>query len=464
MEGKVNYDIPFFRVKKLGEKFLVSNDLGNWSLLSSKEFHLFSSYSLEKDPKFFKKMLDAGMIFTNSTVHTVGDMAAKRMWHLLNGTSLHVIAVTNECNLGCVYCYSNAKNKQKMSTDTAKKTAEFIFQSPAKNIVVEFSGGEPLLNFGAIKKIVDVSKKLAEKKGKNIGFSIINNGTQWSDEKMKFFVENKVGVCFSLDGPKKLHNLHRRYLSGGGTYDDVVRCIKKFRAIDYPHLNALPVITKHSLPHWKEIIDEYDSLGFKRIRFKYLGYFGRASEIWDELGYPPEAFVDAWKKVVEYIFELNTSGKHLIEGMAEIIAKKLYAGIEPGYCELQMPCGAGISQLAYSPDGSVYTCDEGRMFEEFKVCTVDQKFSKAINNDTVKGLAVASSGFVNLCDRCALKPFCGLCPIEAYKMSGDIMSRLPFDRRCRTHGKMVEFLIKRADEDADFEKMLRSWAEPPKKQ
>ena len=122
-----------------------------------------------------------------------------------------------------------------------------------------------------------------------------------------------------------------------------------------------------------------------------------------------------------------------------------------------MPCGAGISQLAYSPDGSVYTCDEGRMFEEFRLGHVNQKFSDILKTDVLKGMVVTSSGFMNSCDSCVLKPFCGTCPLEAYKYQGDVVSKIPFDRRCKIHKGMIEYLLQRISNEPAFKKMLLSW-------
>ena len=42
-----------------------------------------------------------------------------------------------------------------MDKETAKKVVEFIFQSPSKQITIEFQGGEPLLNFEIVKFVVD---------------------------------------------------------------------------------------------------------------------------------------------------------------------------------------------------------------------------------------------------------------------------------------------------------------------
>ena len=238
-----------------------------------------------------------------------------------------------------------------MSEETAKKLVKFIMSSPSKTIIVEFSGGEPLLNFEGIKYLVRESKKVAKEKGKEVIFAMIHNGTNWDKKKMKFFIEEKIGICFSLDGPEDLHNKQRPYRGGGGSHKKVVEWIKKFRKVGYPSLNAIPVVTKVTLQRGRELVDEYLSLGFRRIRFKYLTYFGRAADSWDELGYTPDEFLKAWKEVIEYIFELNKRGIFVIEGVTQILAKKIFQSKDPGFCELQMPCGAGIGQLAYSPDG-----------------------------------------------------------------------------------------------------------------
>jgi len=378
----------------------------------------------------------------------------RRFWYLGNGTSLHVIAVTNDCNFACKYCYAASANKDYMTPETARKVVDFAMQSPAKFQVLEFSGGEPLLNFEAIKAAVERAKEYKEKK---IAIAVVQNGSNWDREKALYCIKNHIGVCFSLDGPEDLHNLHRPYRSGGGTYKDVVKWIDRFRRWGHSGLHALPVITRYSLSRGREIVDEYLSHGIRVVRFKYIGYFGRAPALWKELGYTPEEFVRAWKDVIEYMYELNRRGIFVVENMAQIMARKLFNQADPGYCELQMPCGAGLDQLAYSPDGSVYTCDEGRMFEEFKLGNVEQPYSQVMKNSTLKEMILASSGLFDLCDHCELKPFCGVCPVESYRLHGKFHGKIMFDRRHKIHGAMLRYLIKRSSEDTGFRKMLISW-------
>ncbi|MBR9679985.1 MAG: SPASM domain-containing protein, partial [Candidatus Altiarchaeota archaeon] len=312
-------------------------------------------------------------------------------------------------------------------------------------------------NFDAIKTIVEKTKKLAEKNNKYIKFAMVHNGTNWDSEKMEFFIENNIGVCFSLDGPEKLHDLHRPRCGGGGSHAEVVKWIKKFSERKYDGLHAIPVITKHSLPKWKEVVDEYLSLGIRKIRFKYLSYFGRAPHLWKELGYSPEEFFSSWKKMIEYLFELNQRGMMVTDDLTRVIAVKLFSEKDPGYCELHMPCGAGLSQLAYGPDGSVYTCDEGRMFEEFRIGHVDEPYTSVMNSPVLKSMAIASSGFFNSCDFCAYKPFCGVCPLESYNIQGRLNSNLAFDRRCKIHKRMFDYLFNRISEDPKFKTMLETW-------
>ena len=167
--------------------------------------------------------------------------------------------------------------------------------------------------------------------------------------------------------------------------------------------------------------------------------------------------METWKKVVNYMFELNKKGILVTEDLTRIFAKKIFRNKDPGYCELQMPCGAGLNQLAYGPDGSVYTCDEGRMFEEFRIGSVNDGYGQVMKNPTITSMAVASSGFFNSCDFCAFKPFCGICPLEIYRMYGNLGNKDFQNRRCQIHKKMLEFLFTRVSEDTQFENMLRSW-------
>lgn len=79
-----------------------------------------------------------------------------------NGNYLNAtFCVTEECNLACTYCYMVGKNSfHKMSFDTAKGIVDFLLSDDyctglTDNLMVDFIGGEPLLEIDLIDKITD---------------------------------------------------------------------------------------------------------------------------------------------------------------------------------------------------------------------------------------------------------------------------------------------------------------------
>ena len=70
--------------------------------------------------------------------------------------------VTADCNLRCKYCYITHKSDDKrMSFGTAKKFIDYILRSPIKKqkaVILDFIGGEPLLETKLIDQICDYFK------------------------------------------------------------------------------------------------------------------------------------------------------------------------------------------------------------------------------------------------------------------------------------------------------------------
>ena len=83
--------------------------------------------------------------------------------------------VTHECNLRCSYCYEHNKGSGKMSLETAKKCVDLLFKEDESDndyinsenyhgIVLEFIGGEPLLEAELIDKTIDYFRAEALKR------------------------------------------------------------------------------------------------------------------------------------------------------------------------------------------------------------------------------------------------------------------------------------------------------------
>lgn len=129
------------------------------------------------------------------------------------------IWVTTGCNLKCSYCYEgDNKENLSISTDTADNIIKFILQtvkSTNKRIIVDFHGGEPLLNYLVIKYMIE-NLNATEL---NFFYGITTNGTIYSEEIIDFLTDNFVySLTVSIDGTEKAHNLNRMYKNGDGTY------------------------------------------------------------------------------------------------------------------------------------------------------------------------------------------------------------------------------------------------------
>lgn len=139
--------------------------------------------------------------------------------------------VTADCNLRCKYCYiSHKSGGNKMNFETAKKFIDYIFtdQSIKKQeaVVLDFIGGEPLLEVDLIDKICDYFKVEAFKRNSswywNYRINTCTNGVNYSSEKVQEFIKKNYGkiyVSITLDGTKEKHDMQRVFPDGSGSYD-----------------------------------------------------------------------------------------------------------------------------------------------------------------------------------------------------------------------------------------------------
>lgn len=448
------------RKMRIGNNILITTEYGTWVLLDQKEYSLFSKKKLDNYPEL-KKKLEESLVLLNSKNQADATIALQRRYeYLSNGASLHIIVPTLRCNHKCLYCHSKSRGENEsgydMDAETAKKTVDFILQTPSNSVVVEFQGGEPLLNFETVRQTIEYFKEANKKAKKNYRFDIVTNLTKMDHDILKYLIREKVGICTSLDGPAEVHNKNRSYL-GGNSYDEVVHWIKEIREDYSYHVDALMVTTKYSLPYYKEIIDEYIKQQMYWIKIRPIDRLGFADETWSKIGYTAEEYIGYWKKSMEYLSEVNKKYP-LTDRMVEYMLAKLN-GDWVNYVDLESPCGAVIGQMAYDYDGNIYTCDEGRQFKKFNIGNVkSSSYNSVLASPNSKEIISASLN-TNLltCDSCAYSPFCGICPVCCYAEYGDLRPRLHRDSRCKINKATFTYLIENLTNPGDMQIMLKRW-------
>lgn len=447
------------------EHILVSTEHGSWVVLSGEEFKLLRLGRVQEDPNLFKELEEKGIILTEGNVQNVVRDYYEKKKFLFSNPNLHIITPTMRCNQRCIYCHSAVKNPQAkgfdLDFDTGKAIVDFILKFPIKNFTIEFQGGDCLLNYGVTEKIIDYAKENAEKVGKKVFFSLVSNLTLLDDSILESLAKRKVrGLATSFDGPREVHDKNRPYLSGAGSYDKVVYWVDRIKTEwkDSFCLNALCTVTRNSFGHESEIVEEYLKRGFNAIWLRPLNNIGFAKSDWRKVGYSVEEYLSFWRKSMDYILKKNHEGNRIIELFSVIFAKKIITKSDPMMVDIMSPCGAAIGQLLYNYKGDIFTCDEGKIFQEFKLGNVKSSSIKDIFlNPTTISMIDISSKKNFLCDRCVWEPYCGFCPIYSYSSEGTIVSKLAMNDRCRIYGAIIKELFKKFIFSPEDRQVLFDW-------
>ena len=146
-----------------------------------------------------------------------------------------LLNVTESCNLSCSYCiysgsYENERTESNsnMCFETAKKAIDRFMTLSEKRTLISFYGEEPLNNMGLIKGIIDYAKKAYPKK--TLVFSMTSNLCD-ADKHINAIVENEIYINMSLDGPKQIHDMNRRFKDGRPTYDRIIENLRKLEEV-----------------------------------------------------------------------------------------------------------------------------------------------------------------------------------------------------------------------------------------
>src|SRR6202011_4330521 len=97
-------------------------------------------------------------------------------------------------------------------------------------------GGEPLMNFDAIERIVAIAERKALATATKADYHITTNGTLLTQEIADFMDVHRFTVYFSIDGDEQNHDQLRKYTSGKGSFQDVEHNLEYLRTKNGVHL------------------------------------------------------------------------------------------------------------------------------------------------------------------------------------------------------------------------------------
>ena len=281
------------------------------------------------------------------------------------------LAVTGRCNFACRYCYAAPLDAQDMSIDTAFKALKLAAQS-GENFVLQFTGGEPLLNFPVIKKIAMqvIAQKLPAK------MQIQTNCSLMTDGIADFLYEHKIAIGVSLDGRPGVNDFQRIYKDGTGTSQDIVKGLEILKRRNIA-VGITCVVTDENVKQLESIIEFAHFLGnVRRIGFDVLRYQGRGCSLKMPCG---DDVKNAMQRVInknDYLQKLTGIKIKLSQQERAIVQKSISYAYDFGHCY------AMNGQAAFvAADGSIYACSSFMGEPDFYIGNVEKGIDSLAVND-----------------------------------------------------------------------------------
>jgi len=252
------------------------------------------------------------------------------------------------CNLRCTYCFAGEGDygkKSMMTTETGIAILKKLSEN-RESMTVIFFGGEPLLNFKAIKEIVE----WCNEQKVIFRFAMTTNATLLTKDRMAFLKDNKFALTISYDG-KGLHSKQR--LNKNLTSDSETLVERKIKSFvndlkDLRGISLRATVTKQNLPLLKKaILNTLTSENYKI----YVSIHSTAEEA---LEFGPDDIKNLGSVFNEIVDTHIASGDYesllRIGNLSKFIDKIHHGRIK------EMACGAGLDYLTASTSGQFYLC------------------------------------------------------------------------------------------------------------
>jgi uncharacterized protein len=336
-----------------------------------------------------------------------------------------ILEVTQVCNFRCKYCcysehYSNTRShgKGQMDMATAKLAVDYYMdnfykvrqRNPFRNPTIAFYGGEPLVNYELIEKVVEyVRNKFSNV---NFDFTITTNGLLLTDKIMDFFVENNFSIIVSLDGGQENHDRNRRKADGSESFSDVFFNIERFRKrySDYERFGiSVCVDYRTDLIKLEKFIEE------NQLFILSLAYItDLESDYYQQFTFEEKTKFDQDLLFLkEKYFELSKNNKLLYSQRSLLLSLFAFGYLEfachPVMDEGRHSClpytGSCIpgEKLYTTVDGLFHMCEKAS--NHFSIGNVEQ----GMDYGKIVQLLNAFNQFAGKCSRCDISRFCNIC-------------------------------------------------------
>ena len=353
------------------------------------------SKEVRTDVPFERRRLNLGAVPDNGDFLTVMDMD-----------------LTVACNLRCTYCFKEKWNEKMEDSVAFDAIVWFLYASgPVKDLSVNFLGGEPLIRFPLIQRIVPFARRRAWQMGKNIHFSATTNGTLVTDKVVEFWRKWGMGFHTSIDGTPEVQDVNRPMASGRGSSSMVEKGAKKILSYR-PETAARATVTPESVGKLVESYHYFRGLGYTNIAF-----VPGAQSLWTNESNTlyEEQFTQLGEILIgEYRNgnDINLTGiDYAIQGVNHKIRS-------------DFACGAGRGMLLVDIHGDIWPCHRWNKGKEsyWQIGSIYNQFNQMVRAELECSCRIGR--LEEDCEHCIANTFCsGGCPAENLEETGKVYKR-----------------------------------------
>jgi len=323
-----------------------------------------------------------------------------------------VLWLTEECVLRCSYCFVE-KRPRRLSFEVGKQAIDFLLNpnvsGTSKQLRVGFFGGEPLLEFPLMRRIVEYATKAARRSNKRISFGITTNGVLLSEDVLRYLGERNIGVLFSIDGTPETMGSQRMFPDGRNSYSAATRHLKGLFRIQ-------PRVTARMTVHPDRLDLVTNAQHLFELGFHNIAICPVAEAPWDD-----DDLETAFHHLARWYIDSARAGRLLRLNYTNRFLKRL-ADAARGKPRPLVPCGAGRGMLGVDVKGNVMPCHHWVDMNSFTLGTV---WSGVSSNKRAPFLNYTSDSFKG-CSSCEARPYCsGCCLANAAQRMGHMFHPVP---------------------------------------
>ena len=357
---------------------------------------------------------EQGKLFTKDTFEPMAGHLKAKTSGVVKALCLHI---AHTCNLNCSYCFASQGKyhgeRAVMSFEVGKRALDFLVENSGsrRNLEVDFFGGEPLMNFDVVKRLVAYAREIEKEKGKNFRFTLTTNGLLIDDDVIEFANRECSNVVLSLDGRKEIHDRFRVDYAGNGSWERIVPLFQKLVKEREGKNYYMRGTFTHANPDFLEDIKQMLDLGFNELSMEPVVCApGDPSELTEA---DKAIVLDQYEKLASLMIERDKEGRpftfyhYMIDLTGGPCIYKRISG-----------CGSGTEYMAVTPWGDLYPCHQFVGDEKFKLGDI----WNGVDNKTIQNEFASCNVYARPdCSDCWAKLYCsGGCAANAYHSTGSV--------------------------------------------